>query len=114
VNTEWRKRLGRITPVRMRMSGSWEGAIAMGTRGRGMMGKRLPSPQVCPGRAGALAGEGQRRLGTTPEMGGRIKMLVVMVVMVVVIMTMMMMVMVVMMTCIVTQVSDSPVYCKKL
>ena len=56
--------------------------------------------------------EGQRRLGTTPEMGGRVKMPVVMVVVVmVVIMMMVMMVMVVMMTCIVAQVSDGPVRC---
>src|SRR5437868_8702547 len=117
VNTVWRKRLGRITPVRMRMSRSQEGAITMGTRDRGMggmVGKGLLSPQVCRRRAGAPAVEGQRRLGTTPEMGGRVrvKMLVVMVVVVmVVIMMMVMMVMVVMMTCIVAQVSDGPVRC---
>ena len=83
----------------------------MGTRGRGMMRKGLLSLEICPGRAGALAGKGQGRLGTTLEMRGRIKMLVVMLV---VMMTMVMVVMVMMMTFIVAQVSDCPVYCKTL
>ena len=101
--------MGRITLVRMTISGSWEGAIVMGTHGREMMGKVLRSLQICQAEQ-ENRGEGATEFRETPEMAGRIKMLVVIVM---VKMTMVIVVMM-MMTLIVIQVSDSTVYCKSL
>ena len=93
----------------MRMSGSQEGAIALGTRGQRIVGRGLLGLRVCLGRAGVLVGKGQPGLRTTQGMGARIKVVMTMMVMV-----MVTVIMIMIMTCIVAQVPvcDGPMYCQ--